>query len=561
MTAKRLLGMSVLAIGLAGVAQAQPFTPVAPYAGGIDPQPVISSVVTNGGGRLKVSWTGFRGGYQVQVSTNGGVSYNTVGTTSTVSKMITYRCPSNTPSGTFRVVAPTPRFNSAYGQCGYCHAKITRNWVRTPHAEAFDFLVDLGQQTNSACLPCHTVGYGLSTGFINTNTTRYFAGVQCENCHGPTGGHAGKYNTPAVTLSATLCGGCHQGSDPENHSIFQEWETAGHAEVLEDIVLSLTNSVLATSQGRMGNCGFCHSGAVRLALLKKDGSLPSGQEASEIAMTCVICHDPHNEHVENGGFHLRNPMSSTNAYNFATSQNGAPAYGSNAVVNYGIAYTNFWVQYNSNVMICAQCHNARGASVKTATGGVQSRPPHHSDQYNILMGNLGVTMDVVPLPTTNTTAFQSPHGAVVDTQCIHCHMAKDSSGLHAEHTFHPDVSTNTCGPCHVDPAATMEATQADISNRISNVVGLLQTWGQSANRPVSIRGKNAWEFQTMGALSVTNNGASPSAANQSLYVSNTIQEARFNLYLVFHDGSLGVHNANYARYLLDVASNKVVNTP
>jgi hypothetical protein len=40
-----------------------------------------------------------------------------------------------------------------------------------------------------------------------------------------------------------------------------------------------------------------------------------------------------------------------------------------------------------------------------------------------------------------------------------------------------------------------------------------------------------------------------------------VQEARFNLYLVAYDSSYGVHNANYARYLLNVASNKVLALP
>ena len=35
------------------------------------------------------------------------------------------------------------------------------------------------------------------------------------------------------------------------------------------------------------------------------------------------------------------------------------------------------------------------------------------------------------------------------------------------------------------------------------------------------------------------------------------KDARFNLYLIEHDASKGVHNAPYARYLLSVAQDKV----
>jgi hypothetical protein len=40
-------------------------------------------------------------------------------------------------------------------------------------------------------------------------------------------------------------------------------------------------------------------------------------------------------------------------------------------------------------------------------------------------------------------------------------------------------------------------------------------------------------------------------------VPDGIKKARFNLYLVFHDQSKGIHNPAYARYLLKVADDLV----
>lgn len=40
-------------------------------------------------------------------------------------------------------------------------------------------------------------------------------------------------------------------------------------------------------------------------------------------------------------------------------------------------------------------------------------------------------------------------------------------------------------------------------------------------------------------------------------IPQAIREARFNLYLVVHDGSHGIHNGPYTRYLLEVAQRKV----
>ena len=47
-------------------------------------------------------------------------------------------------------------------------------------------------------------------------------------------------------------------------------------------------------------------------------------------------------------------------------------------------------------------------------------------------------------------------------------------------------------------------------------------------------------------------GPGPTRAEQALIPVN-IQKARFNLYLVFYDGSFGVHNGPYAVTLLDTA--------
>ena len=44
----------------------------------------------------------------------------------------------------------------------------------------------------------------------------------------------------------------------------------------------------------------------------------------------------------------------------------------------------FSKKYNTNINVCAQCHNSRGDSAKTS-----SRPPHGSAQYNMLLGTVG----------------------------------------------------------------------------------------------------------------------------------------------------------------------------
>ena len=71
----------------------------------------------------------------------------------------------------------------------------------------------------------------------------------------------------------------------------------------------------------------------------------------------------------------------------------------------------------------------------------------------------------------------------------------------------------------------------------------------------SAYGALAWEYTTPGQISNPSGDAGvsgPSSAEQAS-IPDAVKQARFNLYLVEHDGSHGVHNAKYARYLLDVA--------
>jgi len=116
-----------------------------------------------------------------------------------------------------------------YGQyvgseiCGDCHADISQLWSQTPHANAYDSLLNSGQQDLPACLLCHVVGYGKTGGFLDHELTLELSGVQCESCHGPGEHHIDKPDdTRSIIPSPTEqdCRTCHTMSqDP--HFDFQ----------------------------------------------------------------------------------------------------------------------------------------------------------------------------------------------------------------------------------------------------------------------------------------------------------------------------------------------------
>ena len=112
------------------------------------------------------------------------------------------------------------------------------------------------------------------------------------------------------------------------------------------------------------------------------------------------------------------------------------------------------------------------------------------------------------------------------------------------------------------------STQGEIRTKIQELKGLLETWGE-LKAPVALRskyGKLAWEYNTAGQISNPTGSASikgPTSAEQT-DVPADIKKARMYVYMVEHDGSYGVHNAKYARYLLEQAKTnvtKLLNAP
>ena len=69
-------------------------------------------------------------------------------------------------------------------KCKPCHSKIYNVWKETPHADAWQSMVD-SAGVDTSCVACHATGYGEPDGFIDTLSTPNLTNVQCEMCHGP----------------------------------------------------------------------------------------------------------------------------------------------------------------------------------------------------------------------------------------------------------------------------------------------------------------------------------------------------------------------------------------
>jgi hypothetical protein len=508
-----------LALAIAGELSARAQTvahlPVT-QPGGMPGAPVITGIEKLTNGAVHLSWYGPPGYYQVvKAGSPTSKTWTGIGarTNSTGEAAIT----GLTSNAFFRVAGAPPQYAGAQS-CAECHASTHDSVQNTRHAGAFTnaAFVASGGQTNSACIACHTVGYGMPNGFVSLkdkNTFPRLAGVQCESCHGPAGNHAANPDDmtmrPRKDIAAQVCGGCHTG---DHHPTFDEWKSSGHYQVVEDM----------SPTSRIDSCGRCHSGSARLTLLKGLNPLTVTNDAN-VGLTCVVCHNPHQ--VTANAYQLRNPISSTNYYSISTS----------------VAFTN---QYNPNINLCAQCHNDRGASW-TST----SRPPHHSPQYNILLGSVGEL-------STGTAKYQpAAHGTDIPNQCVACHMQTQApSGAQPAVTGHSFqvTSYNTCTQCHPLPELLATFTTTVVGSQIQGIKNDLDRWA-TTKAPAALQtkyGALAWEYTTPGELS--SGTAGPTTAEQA-QIPNNIKKARYNLYLVLHDGSYGVHNGPFVSSLLDNA--------
>ncbi|MGE5183678.1 MAG: multiheme c-type cytochrome [Acidobacteriota bacterium] len=75
--------------------------------------------------------------------------------------------------------------------CGDCHSDAVEFWKKTVHAQAWQTLVDRGQQLDFECIGCHVTGWD-KPGGSNLAHNDKLRDVQCEVCHGPASIHVAK---------------------------------------------------------------------------------------------------------------------------------------------------------------------------------------------------------------------------------------------------------------------------------------------------------------------------------------------------------------------------------
>ena len=289
---------------------------------------------------------------------------------------------------------PSAAIYVGVASCVDCHPDVHASWSTTIHATAFNTLVAGGNQDNELCFPCHTVGYGEASGFVNYGATPQLTNVQCENCHGPGSNHfKDPYGAPLeLRMQSEQCGLCHvscHGLCGENHHPqFEQWSTSKHSEALMD---------LWGAPDAEDTCLQCHSTEYRLAPPDQKPGLWEVQYDLE----CVACHAPM----------------------------GSP--------NVGQLRLPPW-------QLCADCH--------TMSGAVPGETPKQP-QTETLHATGGFKLDGSALNGPYTM-----HWWGIADECVTCHVHMEpSSGpgqpANSGHTFLPNM--RACLPCHSEAAATL----------------------------------------------------------------------------------------------------------
>jgi hypothetical protein len=161
-----------------------------------------------------------------------------------------------------------------------------------------------------------------------------------------------------------------------------------------------------------------------------------------------------------------------------------------------------------------------------------------------LLGTVGALVD------GTAPNFPSTHSKL-EMQCTQCHLQSGTDNT-SGHTFQVAAYT-ACYNCHPNPQGLVQFTANIISNQILQTRALLDMWATN-KAPDALRtnyGTLAWEYTTPGDLSSGSPG--PNSMQQTNLIPADIRMARFDLYLVFYDGSYGVHNQPYGSKLLQDA--------
>jgi len=180
--------------------------------------------------------------------------------------------------------------------------------------------------------------------------------------------------------------------------------------------------------------------------------------------------------------------------------------------------------------LCAQCHQVRNEKPKVTDGNVvitSSRyGPHYGIPAPMLLGEGGLGVSGTP----------SAHYLAVENTCVNCHMGEESN-----HTYAPTVPR--CQTCHGDVTDfDVNGVQAEITAMVEELHTIF------VDEKLLNPDTDLWGIYDAATAKWSN----PSA-DVPLTVTEAVANAMWNYKFVVYDKSMGVHNSDYTRALLQQA--------
>jgi hypothetical protein len=290
-------------------------------------------------------------------------------------------------------------------------------------------------------------------------------------------------------------------------------------------------------------CGACHdmSETVETKILQWGNSIhATGGNYERNSTDCAVCHTSQGfrERIQTGADTTVDVIHNPSNINCYTCHDIHDTY---TVADWGLRVTDpvtFWATGETfdfgKGNLCASCHQARPADMPTISNNpldsfkITSNRwgPHHGPQSSLIVGSAAYKL--------GSGYDNNPHASITD-ECVTCHMADAYGSQAGGHTWNmtyslhgaEDFNVPGClaSNCHLsDPTGKIEDLQTEIQGKLDQLQALLEAAG------------------------VYNAGTD--LANVGMY-QNNVAGAYFNFVYINEDRSLGVHNPNFARMLLD----------
>jgi cytochrome c554/c'-like protein len=119
-------------------------------------------------------------------------------------------------------------------KCLACHPSAAAVWKDSPHARAFETLMEPKADADPKCIGCHTIGFGRFSGYRREFGAAKLANVGCESCHGPGSLHMRQREGDSTVnftfrpLGAGDCAKCHYGEFSRPFNWDQFWPAIKH---------------------------------------------------------------------------------------------------------------------------------------------------------------------------------------------------------------------------------------------------------------------------------------------------------------------------------------------